>query len=429
MPQRVQYQLSDCNGLQLATATMPDMESVAIGLYIPVGSRHEKGYPQGISHFVEHMIFKGTGKRNALQIAMETEGAGATVNAFTTEDHTCVEFRGPVSATSKMLDLLADMVWHSTYPEDEVEQECDVIAEEIVMYQESPSEHLHDLLSQALWPNSPLGYSITGTEETINEIDASLLHEFTQRFYRQRGMTLAVSGPVTHAEIELQVRQIAPELNQAQTQVAPYTDKQVTQVHEQRDLEQVHIGIGYHIHGRKSPQRHAVRLMSLILGETMSSWLFQELREKQALCYSIASDYSVFEDTGSFQINAGLDANRFEEALIALRCTLDRFLNDGPTQAELDQAKYFAINQSRISLEGTQSQMNWVGDCAMCYSEIFQPEDTFESVQAVTLKQLREAAKSVLSAPCAIATISCHSDEKMQEFLSNLFVSPAKSLI
>jgi len=184
------FQYSTINGIHVATAEMPHMESVSAGIYLPTGSRYESAELNGIAHFAEHMIFKGTQNRTALDLAIQVEGAGGSINAFTTEDQTCVETCGPAELLPQFVEIMSDMVWGSSYEADEVEREREVIAEEIVMYQENPSDHIHDLLSEALWPGHPLGRPITGTEESIKKINAESLKQFTNRHYLAKGVTL-----------------------------------------------------------------------------------------------------------------------------------------------------------------------------------------------------------------------------------------------
>ena len=175
-------------GFHVATSEMPYMDSVSVGIYIPVGSRYEELAVNGVAHFLEHMIFKGTSDRSALDLAIAIEGAGGTINAYTTEDQTCLETRGPVELLPEFLEVMADMLWHSTFSIEEIEREREVIAEEIVMYQENPGDHLHDLLSAALWPDHPLGRPITGTEASIQSIHRETLEEFAEEHYSVEGL-------------------------------------------------------------------------------------------------------------------------------------------------------------------------------------------------------------------------------------------------
>jgi len=410
------FQHSIINGIHVATAEMPHMESVSAGIYLPTGSRYESAELNGIAHFAEHMIFKGTRNRTALDLAIQVEGAGGSINAFTTEDQTCVETRGPAELLPQFVEVMSDMVWGSSFEADEVEREREVIAEEIVMYQENPSDHIHDLLSEALWPGHPLGRPITGTEESIKDINAESLKEFTNRHYlaKGRGLTLAVAGKVTHAEVCEIAKKNLPLISDETEKNDDFEKYSHTltepnkfaHLHDQREIDQVHLTMAFHTAGRHSEQRHVLRVMSLIMGETMSSRLFQELREKRGLCYHIASDYSLYHDTGTFEIHAGLDATRMEESLKAINEVIQKILQDGFTQAELDQTLCFASGQSKIALESTHSRMSWMGDSLLCFDKIIVPEDAINTLQSTTREELHELARQLFAVEnMAVASI------------------------
>lgn len=422
------FQHSIINGIHVATAEMPHMESVSAGIYLPTGSRYETAQLNGIAHFAEHMIFKGTTTRSALDLAIQVEGAGGSINAFTTEDQTCLETRGPAELLPQFIEVMSDMVWNSNYDEDEVEREREVIAEEIVMYQENPSDHIHDLLSEALWSDHPLGRPITGTEETIKEINADTLKAFTQDHYHTnaRGLTLAVAGKVTHAEICEIAKKNLPQISQKPStdhNFQKYThtltkSNKFTHLHDQRDIDQVHLAIAFHTDGRHSDHRHVLRVMSLIMGETMSSRLFQELRETRALCYHVASDYSLYHDTGTFEIHAGLDAIRLNESLLAINEIIQQILKEGFTQNELDQAICFATGQSRIALESTHSRMSWMGDSLLCFDKIIDPEESRATLQSTTLEELHDLAKQLFTIEnMAVGSIGPQRADEVQQLV------------
>lgn len=422
----MQFQHTIINGIHVATAEMPHMESVSAGIYLPTGSRYEPEELNGIAHFAEHMIFKGTRNRTALDLAIQVEGAGGSINAFTTEDQTCVETRGPADLLPQFVEVMSDMVWGSTFEADEVEREREVITEEIVMYQENPSDHIHDLLSEALWSGHPLGRPITGTEESIANVDADSLKEFTHRHYLATGLTLAVAGKVTHEEVcQLAQKHLpkVPDETKRDDDFEKYSHdltetNQLNHLHDQREIDQVHLAIAFHTAGRHSDQRHVLRVMSLIMGETMSSRLFQELREKRGLCYHIASDYSLYHDTGTFEIHAGLDATRLEESLEAINEVIKEILKDGFTQAELDQTLCFATGQSKIAVESTHSRMSWMGDSLLCFDKIIDPDDARTTLESTTLEELHELAQQLFTMQnMAVASIGPQRADEVQQLL------------
>ncbi|GAA5494248.1 putative zinc protease Rv2782c [Rubritalea halochordaticola] len=416
-------------GFHVATSEMPYMDSVSVGIYIPVGSRYEELAVNGVAHFLEHMIFKGTSDRSALDLAIAIEGAGGTINAYTTEDQTCLETRGPVELLPEFLEVMADMLWHSTFSIEEIEREREVIAEEIVMYQENPGDHLHDLLSAALWPDHPLGRPITGTEASIQSIHRETLEEFAEEHYSVEGLTLAVAGNVKHEDVLKLADKILPAASTPQKTFEHFDpDRRSAEVqdlpllHDQREIEQVHLAIAYHTNGRHSSDRHILRMLSFLLGETMSSRLFQELREKRGLCYSISSDYSLYEDTGTFEIHVGLDAQRLDECIDALHMVLTELKNNGFTAAELRQSKRYADGQAKIGLESTHSRMSWMGDSLMSFGKIIDPEEARATLASVTLDEIRAlTSKTFMRENISIASIGPHTEANMRQALEKLF--------
>lgn len=416
-------------GFHVATAEMPHMESISAGIYLPVGSRYEDASVNGVAHFLEHMIFKGTTSRNALDLAIAIEGAGGTINAFTTEDMTCLETRGPAELLPDFLEVMSDMLWNSTFLVEEIEREREVIAEEIVMYQENPGDHLHDLLSSALWPQHALGRPITGTEASILGINQDTLRNFAESFYSAEGLTLAVAGNVKREDVlQLAEKYLPAASTPAKTFEVFDPEKRVIPeeilplLHDQRDIEQVHLAIAYHTSGRHSDDRHVLRMLSFLLGETMSSRLFQELREKRGLCYSVTSDYSLYDDTGTFEIHVGLDAQRLQECVTTLHELIKDVIESGFTQAELDQSKRYADGQARVGLESTHSRMSWMGDSLMSFGKIIDPEEARSTLASVSLQDITDlTAKLFTRDNVAIASIGPHSDQEMREALEALF--------
>lgn len=413
------YKHDIVRGFHVATCEVPHVESVSVGIFIPVGSRFEHAAINGTAHFAEHIIFKGTSNRNALQLAIDIEGSGGTVNAFTTEDQTCLETRGPAELLPLFLEVMSDMLWNSSFDPVEVEREREVINEEIVMYQENPGEHLHDLLSMALWPDHPLGRQICGTEASILGINSDSLREFTEQHYSVEGLTISISGKVNHDEVLKLIEKYFPAKSHPLPEFRKFTQPafsgKVPLIHDQRDIEQSHLALAFHTSGRQSEQRQVLRMLSLLLGETMSSRLFQELREKRGLCYSVSSDFSLYEDTGTFEIHAALDSTRLEESILAIYQLLTDVLENGFTDAELAQAKRFAMGQAKIGLETPQAHMNWMGDSLTSFGKIVDPVESRNMLECVSLTQIKELAKKTFKREnLAIASIGPHRADQVE---------------
>ncbi|BCU78564.1 pitrilysin family protein [Luteolibacter sp. LG18] len=391
-------------GPRLAVATLPQSECAAVSIYVPAGSRDESDLPAGLAHFVEHMVFKGTHRRTARELSLEIESAGGQINACTSEDNTVYEGRGEASLLPVLADVLADMVWHPTFPAGEIDLERDVIGEEITMYRESPSDHIGDLLSQALWSPHPLGHPISGSLESIAGIDRKTLAKFRDRHYFRNDIVISVAGPFSSQEA---LDAIVPHLPTAFGAPMPALKfdralAQPRQLVETRDTEQLQLALAWHSAGRHDASRHAMRLLSLMLGETASSRLFLGLREERGLCYQIGSDVTLFDDTGAFEIVAGLDPESKDEALDCIRAEIADLVARGPRAGELDRAKRLAIGQSKMAFESTGAQASWAGECLLDFNRIPTPADWRADVSAVTEQDIHAAAKALFEGvePC-----------------------------
>jgi len=386
-------------GPKLATATVADAECAALSIYIPAGSRDEAELPSGLAHFVEHMVFKGTQRRSARQLSLEIEDAGGQINACTSEDHTVYEGRGEAELLPLLADVLSDMVWHATFPASEIALEREVIGEEIVMYRETPSDHVGDLISSALWSPDPLGNPIAGSLETIGRIDRRVLMDFRRRHHFRDDVVIAVAGPHSAGEVLAMLTPHLPETFHAGSRAGGFDWRSaaVRRVREERDTDQLQLAMAWHTPGRHHPLRLALRLLSLILGETASSRLFLELREERGLCYQIGSDVSMFQDTGAFEISAGLDPDAREEALGCIMREIDSMVAEGPRPGELERAKRLAISQSKLAFESTGAHVAWAGEGVMDYGEIPTPQEWRTRVAAVTAEDVHRAACEIFS--------------------------------
>lgn len=400
----VQYssrQLS--GGPRLAVASLPQSECAAVSIYVPAGSRDEQNLPAGLAHFVEHMVFKGTESRTARELSLEIESAGGQINACTSEDNTVYEGRGEASLLPVLADVLADMVWRPSFPKEEINLERDVIGEEITMYRESPSDHVGDLLSQALWAPHPLGNPISGTLDSIRRINRKTLEAFRDRHHFRSDLVVAIAGPFSEQQA---LDAIAPHLpaNFGTGELSPRFERsaQPQRILEKRDTEQLQMALAWHCAGRHDPSRHALRLLSLMLGETASSRLFLSLREERGLCYQIGSDVTLFHETGAFEIVAGLDPESREEALDCIHQEIADLVSHGPREGELDRAKRLAIGQSKLAFESTSAQASWAGESVLDFNRVLKPSEWRANVMAVTDEDIQSIAGFIFQGtePC-----------------------------
>ncbi|MDF1859478.1 MAG: pitrilysin family protein [Verrucomicrobiales bacterium] len=388
------------NGIRLAAVRMPHMQSVSLGLWTDAGSRHESPQEHGMAHFLEHMLFKGTPTRTAVQISREIEGLGSSIDGFTVEDHTGYQAKAPSDQFEKLFSVLADFYQHPTLDPADLESERQVIHEEISMVRDQPAQLLEDLLSEAAWGEThPLGRSITGTDESLDEIRRGDVLDFFQRAYSGKNTVVSVAGNIDPDSIlEIVAREFseispgAPLHYESAPQ--PRVDHRFEEALEQ---EQAHVALSLRGVARHDPRRYALKLLDVILGENMSSRLFQELREERALCYEVQSDLVSFADGGLIQIYVALSPENLEEALFAISKVAKELVNDGVTAEELEDAKSFVIGQSRISLENTASQMMWAGESLLFFDDWLDPEEIHRRIEAVTLEEVHHEAMRLFS--------------------------------
>ncbi len=385
------------HGPRLAVATVANSECAALSIYIPAGSRDEADLPAGLAHFVEHMVFKGTRRRSARELSLEIESAGGQINACTSEDQTVYEGRGEADLMPVLADVLSDMVWHARFPAGEIRLEREVIGEEITMYKESPADHIGDLISSALWGAHPLGNAVSGSLESIAKIDRKTLVDFRDRHHLRRDVVIAAAGPFELDEMAAMLRPHLPKQFRDPAAALPFDWATAVPrtLADKRETDQLQLALAWHTPGRHSEIRHALRLLSMMLGETASSRLFLELREERGLCYQIGSDVTFFDETGAFEISAGLDPESRGEAMACIHREIADLVNLGPRPGELERAKRLAIAQSKLAFESTSAHAAWAGEGVLDFGKIPQPAEWREKVLAVTGEDVLAAARLI----------------------------------
>lgn len=398
-----EYQVTTLkNGVRIATAEMPHMRSACVSFWVGVGGRHEREQNVGISHFLEHLLFKGTARRNARAITEAVEGIGGYLNAFTTEDHTCYYAKAAANHLGRLCDVLGDMFIDSEFPEVEIERERDVIREEILMYRDQPSEHSRELLSSTLWPNHPLGRPLTGTIETINTFQREQLMGFHKAHYCGRTSLVAVAGRVKHSDV---VAMLEPSLSRLPSgrkvrfekvnNGAPLGMPASISVAAE-DTEQTHVAMGFHAMGRNDERRFALKLLSVILGENMSSRLFQKLRERHGYCYNVCSSVVTLEDTGALCVQAGVDPAKVKPSMKMIMSEIRRICDKAPTRTELQNAKDYTIGQTLISLESTTNQAMWMGESLINYGRVMEASEVEQRLNEVKVEDVQKVACETL---------------------------------
>ena len=345
----------------------------------------------------------------ARDLSFAIENAGGQINACTAEDQTVYDGRGEAELLPVLADVLADMVWHATFPEPEILLEREVISEEITMYRESPADHIGDLIAHALWRDHPLGNPISGSLESIVRIDRQKLLDFRGHHHFRNDLVISAAGPFTLAEVRQIITPHLPANFHAGTSALAFdrTAAAPTTVTDRRETDQLQLALAWHTPGRHAPSRHALRLLSMLLGETASSRLFLELREERGLCYQIGSDVTLFHETGAFEINAGLDPDARPEALACIHRELNDLVTHGPRPDEVERAKRLCLAHSKLAFETTAAHAAWAGEGVLDFGRIQPLAEWRASVLAVTAADVQAIAREVFgNSPHATAEIS-----------------------
>jgi predicted Zn-dependent peptidase len=405
------YQLTELpGGLRVATATMPHMASAAIGIWVGVGGRFEPARLSGIAHFIEHMLFKGTARRTAREISEAVEGIGGYLNAFTSEDNTCFYARAHASRSEELLDVLVDMFRNSRFDPVEIDKEREVIKEEYTMYRDQPAQLVQELFNEAAWPGQALGRPLTGTPATIDAIQRADFLRHMRTHYVRGCTVIAAAGSIEHADL---VKQVSKRLKAFRAgprpkfePAVPSTHSPVVHIHT-RETEQTQIALGFRTCSRHDERRFALRLLNAMLGESMSSRLFQSIREDHGLVYSVYSATSFWEDVGDIVISAGLDGDKLQRTIDLVAKEIQLLREKPPGKAEFRRARDYAIGQMELSLEGTENRMMALGEHILGYGSVANPEGSKNRLSQVTPAEVRGVARDFLRMDrltCALVT-------------------------
>jgi len=395
-------------GLRVATAEIPHATSAAIGIWIGVGGRHEPARLNGVSHFLEHLLFKGTRRRSAVEISRAIEGIGGYLNAFTDEEHTCFYARAQADRWPELLDVLIDMQLGSVLAPAEINRERGVIREELAMYRDQPAEYLHDLLNAAQFGIHPLGRPVIGTEASLRRMRRPELAGYLAQNYVSGATVIVGAGRLRHAELVRTVRKLAPGFRTGPqpgfvTAAEPGPTPRFK--HLRKDTEQTHLGLALRTASRTDPRRFALRLLNVVLGENMSSRLFQVIRERHGLAYNIQSSTSFWADTGDLVITAGVEHRALKPALRLIWRELRR-LSDRPiSPPEFQRARDYVLGQWELSREGTEHQMMALGEQVLGFGAPIAPDTIRAELTRVTPRQIQACARDFFQP--GRATLAC----------------------
>ena len=388
------------NGLRVLTTRAPHTRAVSVAIFVGAGSRYEDESLAGASHFIEHMLFKGTERRPApREIAEAIEGVGGVMNAATDKEVTVYWAKVPVDHFTDALDVLLDQLLHSKFDPVELERERKVVIEELSMVEDSPGEIAALLLDELLWPNQALGRDIAGTEASVSALSREALLEYLASQYVPENVVVSIAGDLAHEHIVAEVERRVTGWEAAPFKTwGPSTNGHLgpqVRIRTKR-TEQAQIGLGYPSYSATHPDRYALDLMNGILGEGMSSRLFEEIREKRGLAYGVQSSIVRYLDTGAFAVGAAVDPSKTDETIRAIRGVLEEFRTEPVPQAELDKIKRYMKGRFLLRMEDSRALASFVGSQALLQGTIEQMDDVVRQIDAVTTADIHRVAQDVI---------------------------------
>jgi predicted Zn-dependent peptidase len=399
-------------GLRIVTEAMPGVRSASVGIWVGVGSRDESPTVAGASHFLEHLLFKGTRTRSALDLAAAMDAVGGEFNAFTEKEHTCFYATVLDRELPLAVDMISDVVLNATVTAADVDVERTVVLEEIAMRDDDPSDLVHDEFSLALFGDTPLGRPILGSEESINSLTRTQIHGYYSRRYRAEQMVVAVAGNIDHSEVVALVRRAfadrvphtaePPALRPDRRQIARPA-RRVNVVPD--DTEQANIVLGTLGVSRFDDRRFTLGVLSTAIGGGMSSRLFQQIREQRGLAYSTYSFTSGYAGDGVFGLYAGCQPGKADEVVSIMRAALDSVAADGLTREEVERGKGQLRGGMVLGLEDSGSRMTRIGKAELSYGDILGVDDLLGLVDAVSLEQVNTLATELAAQPCCLTVV------------------------
>jgi len=401
------------SGLRIVTEHMAGSRSASIGVWVNVGSRDETPALHGCSHFLEHLLFKGTPERSAMEISVALDAVGGEFNAFTSKEYTVFHARVLDEDLPVAVDVLGDMVTASKITAFDVEAERDVILDEIAMHDDDPDDVVHNLFAHQAWGDSPLGRPIAGTEASITALTRAQIHRFYRRHYRPDNMVVAVAGNVDHAAVVRQATKAfgrndflagdatptAPAQTERARKVQPGEARTV------RPLEQVNLVLGVKGLTRTDPRRYALGVLNTALGGGTSSRMFQEVREHRGLAYSVYSFASHHADAGIVGVSVGCLPGKYDAVLETVRAELAKVAAEGITADELERGKGQLKGGLVLGLEDSGSRMSRIGKAELVYDDLLTIDEVVRRIEVVTLADVAELARELFTQPEMLAVV------------------------
>ena len=407
-------------GLRIVTEAMPTVRSVTVGIWVGVGSRDEAPSLAGASHYLEHLLFKGTRRRDAMTISSAIDAVGGEMNAFTSKEYTCFYARVLDTDLPLAVDMVCDLVTSSVIKAADVESERGVILEEIAMHEDDPTDMVHDQFAQVLFGDGPLGRPVLGSVESIETIGRGAIAGYYHRRYRPQDMVVAVAGNVDHALVVRLVKAAFVTAGLAGESAAPAGPRLGLQRAAgvggvrviRRTTEQANVVIGTPGVSRRDDRRFALGVLNAALGGGMSSRLFQEVREKRGLAYSVYSYHAQYADTGLFGIYAGCVPRKVDDVLAICREEVEKVTDHGITAEELERGKGQLRGSLVLGLEDTGSRMSRIGKAELVYGELLSVDNIIDRINKVSLDDVSSVAAEVLAAKPTLAVVGPFDEDR-----------------
>ncbi len=384
------------NGVRVITEAMPHVRSVSVGVWINAGSRSETPEQNGISHFIEHMLFKGTTRRSAEDIARSVDSIGGNLDAFTAKELVCFNTKVLDQHLSQAFDVLADLVLHPLFRADDIEKEKGVILEEIKMEADSPDYLVHEIFSSNFWKDHPLGKPILGTPQTVKRFDPGMIRQYYDSVYVPANLIVTAAGNLTHERLVALVCEhfkSLPPVDLPQSGGVPGTHARLA-LRNKKALEQVHLVLGVPSYPLPHEERFACYVMNTLLGGGMSSRLFQNIRERQGLAYAVFSELNPYRDTGCMSIYAGTSTEAAQKVVESIMQEFRQLKNETVSDEELRRAKDHLKGSLMLSLESTSSRMSNLARQEMYFGRFFTLDEVVESIEAVVADDVQRIARS-----------------------------------
>ena len=402
------------NGVVVLTEAVPSAETVSVGVYVAAGSSNETAENNGVAHYLEHMAFKGTRRRTALDIAREVENVGGYTNAFTDRETTAYYLKMMPEDMGLGIDILSDILLNSTFEQEEMERERGVILQEIGMYQDNPSSAVYDVLQRTAFKDQPMGRDILGTVETVGQMNQNHLRGFIDTFYGSDTLVVSGSGVIDHDKFVTDLSKVFCDLNEKKPKVADMPKYIGGLALDKRDaLEQAHIALAYEGPSYEDDDYYAARVWATALGSGMASPLFQEVREKRGLAYSADSFIDVYKKSGLFGVYAGTSPKDVSELMKVLKEELSK-ASDTLKEEELERAKTQMKAGIKMSLESSDSRMERIANGWLIYGREVPIEEVVAGIDSITMAQACGAGKRILSTPQTLAGVGPITAEDLQ---------------